>query len=45
MSITRCGKVFSADGVSHKSGRIEGLLAMHQPERRGELMQFFQAAN
>ena len=43
-SITRCGEMLSADGVSHNPERIEGLLAMRRPETRGELMQFLQAA-
>ena len=43
--ITWCGKVFSADGASHKPERIKGLLTMRWPETGGEVMQFFQAAN
>ena len=30
--ITWCGEVFSADGVSHKPGRFESVLAIRRPE-------------
>jgi hypothetical protein len=39
-----CGRIFSPEGVSHDSERIQALCGMQEPARASELQQFLMAA-
>ncbi|KAJ8575615.1 hypothetical protein ON010_g3595 [Phytophthora cinnamomi] len=44
-SVTWCGKIFDQNGIRHDPKRIEGLTAMPQPRKVGQLPQFICATN
>ena len=40
-----CGRIITADGITHDPRRIDGLLSMQRPETAGDLQQFICAIN